>query len=93
METSAFPRKRLRGWRDPFRTPVTEDEFIRRFVAYMVANAGFAHFGDGTPVHYYAEEIARDYWLDMGLETTPEDAAALDIADWDENEGDDESAL
>lgn len=59
----------------------------------MVAHAGFAHFEDGTPMHYYAEEIARDYWLEMGLETSPEDAAASDIADWDASEGDDESAL
>jgi len=72
---------------------VTEDEFIRRFVAYMIEHAGFAHFDDGTPVRYYAEEMAVTYWLDMGLEASPEDCAAADIADWTDDEGEDETAL
>lgn len=64
---------------------LTEEEFTRRFVAYMVQHAGFTAFDDGTAVKDYANEVAESYWIDLDRRSDgPEDCAASDMEYWGE---------
>ncbi|CAN7447169.1 hypothetical protein LJR030_004617 [Rhizobium sp. LjRoot30] len=63
---------------------MSEEEFQQRFVAHMLTQAGIVHFEDGTPVRYYAEEMAQIYWQDPDFETmSPEECAEDDMAGWE----------
>lgn len=59
-------------------------EYIRRFVAYMVANAGFEKFDCGTPVAAYAEDCANSSWDEGDASNYPEAEAAVDMEYWGE---------
>ena len=67
-------------------TTIDRSEFIRRFVEYMVNNAGFERFEpDGMPVRQYAETVAATYWGEPDQRAEgPEECAAADMSYWGE---------
>lgn len=62
-----------------------KDEFIERFIAYMLKAAG-PKFDDGESIEDYARETAPTYWDDPSQrEDGPEDCAAADMSYWGED--------
>ncbi|KPL55537.1 hypothetical protein ABB55_27620 [Prosthecomicrobium hirschii] len=62
---------------------MTQSEFIERFVAHMIAEAGET-FPDGTSVAEYARETAQTYWDDEDQRSEgPEECADCDMSYWE----------
>lgn len=64
---------------------VDKAEFVRRFVDYVVSNAGFETFDDGVPVRPYAEETAVTYFENPDQRADgPEACAEEEMSYWGE---------
>jgi hypothetical protein len=62
---------------------MTKDEFCTRFVARMVAKAGFDKFADGFSVAEYAAESAPTYFEEEHQRVEgPEECADSDMSYW-----------
>ncbi|MGX7706361.1 hypothetical protein [Methylobacterium sp. Gmos1] len=60
-----------------------QEEYTRRFVEYMVKNAGFEQFDCGTTVEEYAKDTAEAcYGVNDG--DSPEEDAEGDMSYWGE---------
>lgn len=69
----------------PADEPITEADFIERFVDRCLETCGFTHFDDGSSVEAYAREIAPSYWSDPHYrEDGPEACADSDMDYWGE---------
>lgn len=86
--TEADVQKRLATWEAERQTnrAMPHDQFVERFKAHMVANAGFEKFDDGMAVADYAAEIAESYYEDIDQrQDGPEECADSDISYWGED--------
>jgi hypothetical protein len=63
---------------------ITKEEFVKRFVAHMLAVAG-PQFDDGESIEDYALETAPTYWAeDYQRAEGPEACADADMSYWGE---------
>lgn len=70
---------------EPTTAPLTEAEFINRFVDFAVQKVG-TFFADGFSVADYANEVAAIYWADPSQRVDgPEACAESDIEYWGDN--------
>lgn len=61
-----------------------QEEYTRRFVAYMVDNAGFERFNCGHTVEEYAMDCAASTYDPRAASHKPEEDAAGDMEYWGE---------
>lgn len=65
--------------------PLTEQQFIERFVSRCLSMCGFTHFDDGMPVADYAADVAKSYYDNpLYREEGPEECADSDMSYWGE---------
>lgn len=78
----------LRPPADEHAAPLPREEWCRRFVEHMVAQAPGEFFDDSTPVRPYAEDAAENCFADPTLirefAADPEGAAEADMEYWGE---------